>query len=75
MERPVKAQLTLTSFCVVLEAEHDLGRAIPSRCDVLSHVPRVFLGVNREASREPEIANLQLAVGVDEQIARLEVAV
>jgi hypothetical protein len=27
-----------------------------------------------EASREPKVANLQLAIGVDEQISRLEIA-
>jgi hypothetical protein len=64
-----------TRFGVVLEAEHDLGRAVPPRRDVLGHVPGILLGINREAAREAEIANLQLAVGVDEQVARLEIAV
>ena len=54
----------LTSFGVVLEAKHNLRRAIPSRCDVLGHVPSIFLWVNREATRETEVANLELAVGI-----------
>lgn len=64
-----------TGFGVVLEAEHDFGRAVPPRRDVLGHVPGILLGIDREATREAEIANLQLAVGIDEQVARLEVAV
>jgi hypothetical protein len=55
-----------TSFGVVLEAEHDLGRAIPSRCDVLGHVSSIFLWINGEAARETKVADLELAVGVDE---------
>jgi hypothetical protein len=57
---------------VVGKAEHDLGRAVPPRRDVLGHEPLLLRLV--EPAREPEIADLQLAVRVHEQIARLEVA-
>lgn len=63
-----------TSFGVILEAQHDFGRAVPSRRDILSHVPGIFLGINREATRQTEIANLQFAVGVDKQVSWLEIA-
>jgi hypothetical protein len=64
-----------TRFGVVLEAEHDLGRAVPPRRDILSHVPSILLRVDREAARQAKIANLELAIGIDEQVARLQVAV
>ena len=70
MENPA-----LTRFRVTLETEHDLGRPIPSRGHVLGHVTRILLWVDREPSRKTKIADLELAVGVDEQVAGLEVAV
>ena len=64
-----------TGFGVVLEAEHDLRRAIPSRGDILGHEPGILLGVDREASREAKVADLELAIRIDQQVARLEIAV
>ena len=66
---------------VVGEAEHDLGRAVPPRRDVFGHEALVGRGVRgRGAARAPpareaEVADLELAVRVHEQVARLEVAV
>jgi hypothetical protein len=67
--------LIRTGFCVALEAQHDLGGAVPSRRDVLGHVPRILLRVHGETPGETKIANLELAVGIDEQVAGLEIAV
>lgn len=64
-----------TGFGVALEAQHNLGRAVPARRHVLSHVARVLLRVHRKTTSQSKIADLELAVGVDEQVARLEVAV
>jgi hypothetical protein len=64
-----------TRFGVVLEAKHDLGRAVPSRRHVLGHVAGILLRVDRETARQAEIADLELAVGVDQQVTRLEVTV
>ena len=64
-----------TGFCVALEAQHDLGGAVPSRSDVLGHVARILLRVHGETPGKTKIADLELAVGVDEQVAGLEVTV
>ena len=58
---------------VIRKAEHDLRRAVPPRRDVLGHETLLLRLV--EPAREPEIANLELAVRVHEQVARLEIAV
>ena len=58
----------LTSHIVLLPREHDLRRAIVPRRDVTRHL-RVL------QPREPEIADLEVAVLVDENVGRLEVAV
>ena len=64
-----------TSFGVALEAEHDLGRTVPPCSDILGHVTGVLVGVNRKATGEAKVGNLELAVCVDEQVARFEVTV
>jgi hypothetical protein len=63
----------LTSFCVALEAQHNLWSTVPSRSHVFSHVSSIFLGINRETSSKSKVANLQLAISVDQQIARLQI--
>src|SRR5271155_3983468 len=68
-------QIGLTSFSVTLEAEHDLWCAIPPSCNILGHITSVLFRILRETSGEAEIANLQLAIGIDEQIAWLEISV
>lgn len=65
----------LTGFGVTLETEHDFRCSVPSRCDVFSHIPGILLRVDTEASRQAEIGNLQFAVGVDQQVTRLQVTV
>ena len=61
----------LTGLGVRLEAQHDLGGSVPPRRDIFGHVSSIFLGVDREATSKAEIADLQLAIGVDEQVTRL----
>lgn len=65
---------------VVRETQHDFRRAIPARRDVFRHETLVARSLGRAAARrvstrEAEIADLELAVCVDEQVSRLEVAV
>lgn len=64
-------------LCVHLEGEHDLGCAVPPRRDVLGHEPCLLAArVGRaRAACETEVADLEVAVGVQEEIRRLEVAV
>ena len=64
-----------TGFGVALKAQHDLGRAVPARRHVLSHVARILLRVHRKTAGQSKIADLELAVGVDQQVAGLQVAV
>ena len=64
----------LTGFRIALEAQHDLRRSVPSRRNVFSHIPSILLRVYAETSCETEVANLQLAIGVNEQVAGLQVA-
>lgn len=61
---------------VHLERQHDLGRAVPSRRDVLGHEARLLaIGVRgARAAREPEVCNLEVAVRVQEQVRRLQIA-
>ncbi len=58
---------------VVRKAEHDLGRTIPPRRDILSHESLLLRLI--KPAREPEIANFELAVRVNEQVAWLKIAV
>lgn len=53
---------------VLLPRQHDLGRAVVARRDVARHL-RVL------DAREPEVADLEVAVLVDEDVGGLEVAV
>ena len=57
---------------VLLAAAHHLGRAVPARHDVLGElVVGLFFG----AAGEAEVADLEVAVGVEEEVGRLQVAV
>lgn len=69
------SRLELTGFGVALEAKHDFRRAVPSRGDVLGHVTSVFLRINRKAAGKTKVTNLELTVGIDEEVARLEISV
>ena len=57
---------TLTSFCVALEAQHDLRGSVPPSSDVLSHVPRILLWVHGKSSGEPKITDFQFTISIDE---------
>lgn len=64
-----------TGFGVTLEAQHDLGSTVPASGDVLGHESNVWLCIVTESTRQSEITDLELAVGVDEQVAGLQVTV
>ena len=66
-----------TYLGVHLERQHDLGRAVPPRRDVLGHEARLLaIGVRgARAAREPGVCNLEVAVRVQEQVRRLQIAV
>jgi hypothetical protein len=65
---------TRTGFGVALKAQHDLWGSVPSRSDVLGHVPCVLLWVHGETSGQSEVANFELAIGIHKQVARFQVA-
>lgn len=48
----------------------ELGRAVPARDDVFSH----HVGVLLHAARETEVAEGEVAVAVDQDVGRLQVA-
>ena len=68
---------------VIRKAQHNLRRPIPSRRNIFSHkslVPTPLLCLlctspGCIASRQPKIANLQLAIGINEQITRFQITV
>ena len=53
---------------VLLPGEHDLGGAVVARGDVAGHLGVLDAG-------ETKVANLELAVCIDEEVAGLEVTV
>lgn len=65
-----------TGFCVLCETEHNLRSSVPSCSNVLGlEAGSNIVGLVAEATGKTEIANLQLAVGIDEQVTGLEIAV
>ena len=67
--------VALTGFGVALERKHDFRCSVPSCRNIFRHVSCVFLRVDAETPGQTEIANLELAIGVNEQVARLEITV
>ena len=65
----------LTRFGVTLEAKHDLRCSVPTGGHVLCHETNVRLCIIAKSACESKVANLEFAIGVDQQIARLQVAV
>ena len=66
-----------TYLRILFEGEHDLRGAVPARRDVLGHEPRFLAAWVRRArgAREAKVAHLEVAVGVEEEVGGLEVAV
>ena len=60
---------------VLVHGEHELRCAVPAGGHVLGHERGVVLGRGRESAGHPEVADLELAVAVDEEVTGLEVAV
>ena len=61
----------LTGFRVALEAKHNLGRTVPSGGHVFRHVSCILLRVDGEATSKTKVANLEFAVGIDQQVSGL----
>jgi hypothetical protein len=57
-----------------LKAKHDLRRSVPARRNIFCHVSRILFRIIREASRETEVTDLELAVGVDQKVTGLQVS-
>lgn len=55
-----------TGFRVALEAKHNLRCSVPSGRNIFGHIPCVLIWVHAEASRQPEVTNLEFAVGIHE---------
>lgn len=66
---------THTGFRVALEAQHDFRRTVPSCGDIFRHVSCILLRVDGETTGQTEIANLQLAIRVDEKVSGLQITV
>lgn len=64
-----------TGFGVALETEHNFRCSVPSGSNIFRHVPGIFFRIYREATCEAKVANLEFAIGVDQQIAWLQIAV
>ena len=66
---------------VVGETQHDLWRSIPPGSDVFSHEALVRTSLRTGTSprgvspRETEVADLELTVGVNQEVTRLEITV
>ena len=59
---------------VLLESKHDFRCTIPASGDVFGHETLVVLGTGG-GTCETEIADLQIAIRVEEQVRRLEITV
>ena len=64
-----------TCFGVALEAQHDLRCTIPARRHVFGHEAGILIRVYGEATSKTKIADLELAVGVHQEIAGLKISV
>ncbi len=64
----------INRFGVFLKREHNFRRAVPSCRDVFGHEAGVVLDVGCGAS-ETEVADFEIAVGVEEEVRGFQVAV
>jgi hypothetical protein len=64
-----------TGFGIALEAQHDFRGTIPSCGDIFRHVSSILFGIHGKATRQPKVADLQLTVRIDKQIAGLQISV
>lgn len=64
-----------TYFGIHLEGQHDLRSAIPSGSDILGHDTNFLSGGNAsfDATCEAEVANLEIAVGIEQEVGRFKV--
>ena len=59
---------------VVVRAEQNLRRSVPPRCDVVSQ-ERLLVRPSVKRASQAEIGHLDMALGVEEQVTRLEIPV
>jgi hypothetical protein len=64
-----------TSFCVSLEAEHNFRSSVPSSGYIFSHVAGILFWIDGESTSETKVADFELTIGVDEEVAGFEVSV
>ena len=66
-----------SDLCVLLEGEHDFGCAVPAGSDVFCHEARLCAGwlCGLDGASETKVADLEIAVGVEEEIRGLEISV
>eukprot|EP01052_Picozoa_sp_SAG31_P014185 SAG31_NODE_872_length_11329_cov_3.968655_13_plen_228_part_00 len=54
---------------------NQLGRTVPPGCNVVGPEDRVLAHIAKVCPGQPKVANLEVTIGVDEDVARLQVAV
>ena len=59
---------------VFFERQHDFRGPVPPGGDVFGHESRIIVGARR-GPRETEIADFQVAIGIQQQVGRFQVAV
>jgi hypothetical protein len=73
----VRFRLRWSQKLALNSRQHDLGSPVPPRCHILRHEARLSaIGFSRlSRTSEAEIADLEIAVGVEEEVGGLEIAV
>ena len=66
------ASVSVTCFRVVAESQHDLWSSIPASRNVLCHEPSISRF--HQSTRQPKIANLELTIGIHQQIPWFQIA-
>ena len=54
--------------------QHNLWSPIPPRRDILRHHRRILIGERVKPPTEPKVADLELAIGIDQQVPWFEIA-
>ena len=63
-----------TRFGVALEGQHNFRCTIPTRSNVFRHEAGVVIRIVGDTSSKTKVTNFQFAVGVDQKIAGLQIA-
>ena len=65
----------ISAFFVGLRPQENLGGSVPAGGDFLSEHNVLLRAISGKTPGQAEIANLQMAIGIDEYVAGLEVPV